>query len=437
MLNDREIATLFWIALLALTFTLVPSLRRSMGPSAKALIRGFAHPKVAGIFALFVLWCALWAWFASLVKMWDWLLTKDTLLIIVGVGFPLLFRSMNAKTGADIAHQVRREALSLSVLFAFYLNFTPLPLWAELVLLPILALFAMMIGFGTYDARGRPFVGCSAVVLGLVTASLIVWTTVQTVTNWESLDGRSLMLQLALSVWLPLAMFPFLYVIAFYAATESLLTRFSVLREGMPLRARLGVLVGLRFSVRWAKALNGRYNSVSESTTFREALHAMRSFREDVERREAREEQRLADLKGFAGETGTDGSGAQLDRREFDGTKRALRWIHVTQAGQFERLGNKFWDDLTDIMLRPVSKYELPEDHGIVVETTRNKDRWRAWRRMPSGSVLGIGSAGRFGEYLYAGAVAPTSWPNDGPEWVDSARADWPPDWERDDGSRL
>lgn len=437
MLNNRELATLIWVAAGVLVVVAVPRLRRTIEPSVRDLLRNLAHRKVAWVFALFVLWCALWVWLASLVRLWDWSLVKDTLFVVVGVGFPLIFRSLNAKTGVDIARQIRKEALSLSVFFAFYLNFSPLPFWGELILQPAVVLLTVVIGLGPRIERSGPLVSCSSVVLGLVGVGLIVWTAVQTAVNWADLDGWNVVLQFAVSVWLPLAMFPFLYGIAFYSATESLLHRFAILREGMPVSARLGVLIGLRLSVRWAKALNGRYNSIAASTSFREALGEMREFREDIERREALERQRLDDLKGFAGEPGVDGTGAQLDRREFHGTKQALRWIHVTQAGRFEQRGNQFWDDLTDMMLRPVSKYGLPEDHGIVVETTPDKGKWRAWRRMPNGSVLGIGAAGRFGEYFYAEPQAPTSWPGDGPEWVDSARAEWPPDWDRNDGSRL
>lgn len=437
MLNSREIATLIWLTVGVAIFVLVPNLRRSVGPPVRAMLRTLANYRVLRIFFLFLAWCALWVWLASLTGLWKPELLKDSVLVVAGVGFPLLFRAMRAKTGADIARQIRREALSLSVVFAFYLNFTPLPLWAELLLAPALAFFGMMVAFGTHDARGRPFVGCSSVFLVLIAVGLIVWTALQTVTNWTTLDLPSIALQLALSVWLPLVMFPFLYAVAFYAATESLLVRLKWLNKDMTRSARLGVFLGLRFSVRWVKALTGRYNYVAEATGFRDGLGKVRTFREDVARREVREQHRLDSLKVLAGEPGTDGSGAQLDRREFHGTKSALRWIHVTQSGQYEAQGNRFWNDLTDMMLRPLSRYDLPDDHGVVVETTANRQKWRAWRRLPSGWVLGIGATGPRGEYLYAAAKPPASWPSESEEWIDGAGESSPADWARDDGSHL
>lgn len=162
----------------------------------------------------------------------------------------------------------------------------------------------------------------------------------------------------------------------------------------------------------------------------------MREFRDDVLHREGCEADRLANLDGFAGQPGADGTGAQLDRREFHGTKEALSFIHTAQALRCERLGERFWDDLTDMVISPPSKWGLPDQHGIVVETTRDRKKWRAWRTLPSGWVLGIGAAGRFGEYRYSGALPPKTWPGNSDEWVYAARA-LGPDRERQDGSRL
>jgi hypothetical protein len=364
-------------------------------------------------------------------------LLKDTIIILFGAGFPLLFSSIRAKSGVEIIGHIRRETLTLSTFFLFYLNMESLPLWGELISQPVVVLLSVMTAFAQRDEKAQRVVGCFSIPLLLIGLGLIAWTTVQTVTNWDELDWLELLAQLAISVWLPFAMFPYLYVVAFYVATETILKRLLWTNKEMPFRARLGVLVGLRGSVRWAKELTGRYNHVARARSFSAALSEMRDFRNDVTRREKSEADRLADLEGFSGQAGVDATGAQLDRREFDGTKRALQFIHTAQGLRYERRGETFWDDLTDMVVSPVSKWDLPVRHGIVVQTTSDKKNWRAWRRLPSGWVLGIGAAGRFGEYRYAGAEPPTTWPGASDDWIDSATALGPVDWDRNDGSRL
>ncbi|VXC06095.1 conserved membrane hypothetical protein [Microbacterium sp. 8M] len=437
MLNNRELASVILIGLLILIGLALPKWREILLPAFRTVAGAFFQWVILRIFGLFVVWVALWVWLAWIIGAWDLGLLKDTIITLFGVGFPLLFSSIRAKSGVEIIGHIRRETLTLSTLFLFYLNLESLPLWGELIAQPVIVVLSAMTAFAQRDAKGRRVVGCFSIPLFLIGIGMIVWTTLQTVNNWDKINWPELLGQLALSVWLPFAMFPYLYVVAFYAATESILKRLLWMNKDMPLRARLGVLVGLRGSVRWTKELTGRYNHVAQARTFRGALAEVRDFREDVHRRHRREADRLANLEGFAGQVGVDGTGAQLDRREFDGTKRALDFIHTAQALRYERLGGTFWDDLTDMVISPASKWGLPDEHGIVVETTGDKKKWRAWRRLPSGWVLGIGATGRFGEYRYAGAEPPTTWPGSSDEWVDATVALGPPDWERNDESRL
>ncbi|WP_025272271.1 hypothetical protein [Haloglycomyces albus] len=437
MLNNRELASVILIAALILLSLVLPKWRNVVLPSFRTVARSFFKWAILRVLGLFVVWVALCVWLAWLLGAWELDLLKNTIIILFGVGFPLLFSSIRAKSGVDIIGHIRRKTLALSTLVLFYLNMESLPLWGELLSQPVVVLLSVMTAFAQRDEKGRRVVGCFSIPLLLIGLGLIAWTTVQTVTNWDELDWLELLAQLAISVWLPFAMFPYLYVVAFYVATETILKRFLWTNKEMPLRARSGVLVGLHGSVRWAKELTGRYNHVARARSFSGALSEMRDFRNDVTRRETSEADRLADLEGFSGQAGVDATGAQLDRREFDGTKRALQFIHTAQALRYERRGETFWDDLTDMVVNPVSKWGLPTRHGIVVQTTSDKKKWRAWRRLPSGWVLGIGAAGRFGEYRYAGAEPPTTWPGASEDWIDSATALGPVDWDRNDGSRL
>lgn len=437
MLNNRELASVILIALLVVLAMVLPKWRGIVFPALGSVACSLFKWAVLRVFGLFVVWAALWVWLAWLLGIWHMELLKDTVVIVVGVGFPLLFKSIEAKSGVEILDHVRRETLTLSTLFLFYLNLESLPLWGELIAQPVIFLLAAMTAFAQRDEKGQRVLGCLSIPLVLIGLGLLAWTTAQTLNKWDELVWPDLLAPLALSVWLPFAMFPYLYAVAFYAATEVILKRLLWTNEEIPLRARLGISAGLHGSVRWAKELTGRYNHVARATTFRGALSEMRDFRHDVTRREQLEADRLAALEMFSGQAGVDETGAQLDRREFDGTKRALQFIHTAQALRYERRGETFWDDLTDMVVSPVSKWGLPDQHGIVVQTTNDKKKWRAWRRLPSGWVLGIGGTGRFGEYRYVGAEPPTTWPGTSDEWADSTIALGPVDWDRNDGPRL
>ena len=76
-------------------------------------------------------------------------------------------------------------------------------------------------------------------------------------------------------------------------------------------------------------------------------------------------------------------------------------------------------------------------DLRFVVETAERGQVWRAWRRTPGGAVLGTGGAEHRSQYYVQGDTLPAGWPGRSPEWVDAAREEWPPDWNKNDGTRL
>ena len=181
---------------------------------------------------------------------------------------------------------------------------------------------------------------------------------------------------------------------------------------------------------------NGRYNGVADGGGFRDGLRRMRDFRADLKRRDSEEAERLASLERHGGQPGIDEDGLHIDRREFDVTKKRLDWIWTCQNGQYESQGDRDWDHLTDLIV-DADRHGLPSDHGFVVETAERGQVWRAWRRTPGGAVLGTGGAEHRSQYYVQGDTPPDGWPGRSPEWVDAARAEWPPDWNKNDGTRL
>src|SRR5699024_2335179 len=263
MLNNRELASVILIALLVVLAMVFPKWRGIVFPALGSVACSLFKWAVLRVFGLFAVWAALWVWLAWLLGIWHMEVLKDTVVIVVGVGFPLLFKSIEAKSGVEILDHVRRETLTLSTLFLFYLNLESLPLWGELIAQPVIFLLAAMTAFAQRDEKGQRVLGCFSIPLVLIGLGLLAWTTAQTLNKWDELVWPDLLAPLALSVWLPFAMFPYLYAVAFYAATEVILKRLLWTNEEMPLRARLGVSAGLHGSVRWAKELTGRYNHVA------------------------------------------------------------------------------------------------------------------------------------------------------------------------------
>lgn len=435
-MSTRELASLIWIGVVVLLILIVPRWRRGAGPSFKAVIKSTLVPSILTVFGLFVLWCAAWVAVGVWLGYWDPDLLVETIIIVLTVGFPILFRSINSKSGTAIVRHIANETVALSALLLFYINLEPFPLWAELIIQPTVTFLVLLRVVASRQPGSKKVEGCLGILVGIIGVSILVWSTVRFVLDAPTRDWDEFTMQLALSIWLPLVMFPFFYGVTFYAAAQVITRRMRCIYKPPALRrATFAAVLGLHFRLRWAREFGPRYDRpVVRARTFREALARMRDFREEVEARQAREADRIAHVAALAGQQGTDGTGAQLDRREFDGTKRALDFIGTAEGLRYVPLGNRYWNDLTDMVIDPVERYGFTGSHGITVETTRDGQVWRAWRRLPSGWVLAIGGRdGQPAEHLYSGAEPPATWPGD-KDWSDRARAlELPIDWIRDD----
>ncbi|MDT0157252.1 hypothetical protein Q9R19_06390 [Microbacterium sp. ARD32] len=437
MLNEREIATAIVFATLIVVGLVNPNTRDGLRSGFAGVGRALWNRKIIGVLVAYTAWVILCVLGAHTLGLWQLSLLTDTILTALVVGLPLMFRALNNKSGGLLLQDVGKEALGFSAFVAFYVNLRPFPLWAEILLQVVLLLLVLMqVAVQRTDPSSgqKALSGCVNFALVAVGIGLMTWSTIRLISDWPTLDQKELFLQLCLAVWLPLSLFPFLYGFAYIAAVEGIILRVSRLNKELSWREKAGILVGLSFSLRTAKAFSGTHLRLTGDRTFRGAVEHARNVRDDLDRRVARERDQLQTLDALAGVAGADASGAQLDRREFNGTKKALQWLHTCQAGWYERQGNRFWGaERTDDMLRPTSRYELPDDHSVIVETTPDRTRWRGWRVLPSGWVLGIGATDRTSQFLYAGPAVPTSWPGDGGVWIDAARQEWPVDWGRND----
>lgn len=430
LLNDREWASVILLVGFALIIACIPSVRRSVGPSIKALLAAATTPKILVIFGGFIVWIAAVIWLAASWRFWQFDLIKDSVVVAATVGFPLLFKAVEAAKGAAIGSLIRRGTVSRATLLAFYLNLETLPLPIELLLQSALVVVALAT---VSKPRGKIVAG---VIYLLIVIGLTIWTVAKIATTWDEADRDLAIGALAMSIWLPAAMFPYLYLAALYAHLEMAFLRLSDFgRRRLRFGTRLGVLLGLRLSVRWATQLNGSYSDIGREETLKGTLRKMSEFRDDVERREAARADKLAVLEANVGVDGVDETGARLDRQEFKVTKDRLEWIWTTQTGRYAQIGNRYWDDLNDMMVDPV-RHGLPLAHGFVTEITADGQRWRSWRPTPSGWVLGIGGVAVGSQYLYQGPKPPESWPGDA-DWANTAVEPWPRDWQKYDGPVL
>ena len=429
-LTGREWSVVFWAAVLLIVVLWTEDGRAS----AAGLVKAFFAPSILSTLGALYLWLTGVILIAARLDMWNWNLLPDTVIWFVVSGVGAYFASFRAAKEEHFFRREVRDALSAAAVVSFFFNLQGFNFFVEVPLQALLFLLAAVAAVADQKddyASVRPIVHG---LLGLIVTAMLVTTLWKLGQSWSSLDRSQTGLELALALWLPLAALPYMYVLAL-TITYGEVTRRMRVRSGRKLRPTvlLGVIWVLRGRLRLAHDLTTRAGGalrLGDANSFTEVGQMIQAFESTQREEHRRERQKAADLTRYAGVRGSDTDGLVLDKRELSETKAALRWLETCHAGHYPK-GSRYRKDLMSIVDN-FDRQGLPSDHGVVMKVHKKGQSWFAWRRTPSGLVLGIGSlAGPPDEWLFEGFDPPSGYPQEGGEW--GSRWDTPPHWASDD----
>jgi hypothetical protein len=416
MLTNREIATIILFVLLA-AFVLS---KRSVRESVAELVKAFLAWKMLLVFFAYVGYATVVIWLAWQVGIWDTAILKDTVIWAFFTGLPIVFRASQIRSNADVMRRAVVEALAVSTFVALYVNLHSFAIGWEIVLQVTFALLGVIEVAARHQGnRARPVANVNAfLLLGL--AIFMMWRTgTWLIDNWSKLDHDAILMLLGMTVWLPFALLPYVYIFAFVVHSESSLTmvRFFNREKRLRLSTILAFLFGTRFSVRYSGNFSGGWRSqLARSETFREALKIMGEYRQSLGEEEAAERAAATRLRDYAGVDGVDSDGRRLDRREFEDTQKALSYLWSCMLGHARNRNNRYRDDLLPWLDFQRHGLAANGDHGITVKVAKDKRAWYGWRRTVTGWVFGIGGnqENLAARWRYDGAEAPNEYPGNG-----------------------
>jgi len=222
---------------------------------------------------------------ASWLRVWTMDLVKDTVLVVLFVGLPLLFNAASAKSGVSLVRKTFAETLSVSVLVLFYINLVSLPILAELILQLGVVFISMIAAFGATKGEYRVVTKLANGIISLIGLGLLVYTTVNLIASWSEQDLNLILRTLLLSMWFPFALLPLIYIVSFYAQTQLVFVMLPFFndRKPLPLRVRIAIFLGFRGSTRYAASFIGEWRSrVGKLRGFRETIRLMSEYRASV-----------------------------------------------------------------------------------------------------------------------------------------------------------
>jgi hypothetical protein len=219
--DNRQLAILAWILVgfvLALT-------RREVRRSVRGLIRAACEPKIAAPLVLMILYVSgvvigLW-----LMGIWTPTLVSGTLFWFVGTTLALFVAYDRVTRDPHFFRRTLRRVVSLTVLVGFITSLYPLNFFAELVLVPLLALLGAMLALSTARRELAPVKGCLDALIALVGFALLAYAFARVASDPSAIatidTGRGFVTPAVLTA----CFLPFVYGIAVYGTYDSILHR--------------------------------------------------------------------------------------------------------------------------------------------------------------------------------------------------------------------
>lgn len=362
------------------------------------------------------------------LALWNVTLTKGTLLWTLGSAAVLFFNCTQAASDPRFFRRTMVATIGVAVFVEFFMNLYVMSLPMELVLQFVLIVLSLLAAVGGIKPEHKPAKVLCEVLLAAIGFALFMYTVRQVYLGWGGIDGRSLLLEFALPIWLTAGLLPFLYILSFYVVYDAAFRgiNWATADRRSRWRSRLAVVSALhfrtgavqKFTWNWAKR-------VSEVTSFSAARGVVAVFLEELRRARKAELDEQERLRRYAGSHETDEEGRRLDRREFAATIDALRWLETCQMGWHRNRGGRYRDDLLKMIAGDFTRQGLPKESGITLRVSGDGQAWYAWRRTVTGWCFAIGAAGPPpDQWEYDGPEPPQGFPGQDRMWGDSPLSD-------------
>ncbi|PZC50294.1 MAG: hypothetical protein DK306_000022 [Chloroflexi bacterium] len=230
--------------------------------------------KLALILVLFLVLVSGLCAIGRLVGIWAFELTTDTEVWMSSVGFILLFSIDGAATDSLLFPKVILRSLEVTAILGFVLNMFVFSFYVEVVIPPLIFLFAGISAFAASKPEYRATKKIADVVLSLAGIAVLAFAGVRLVGEWQEIELVETLRALVLPVWPTIGIIPFVYIVAVFATYELILLRMSIAarRPSVPWAVRLAVIISFRLSLSELRGVSVRsLREIGSSVSFTEA----------------------------------------------------------------------------------------------------------------------------------------------------------------------
>jgi len=222
--NNREIATFIWLVVIIVVFLFKRDIRKPMLEIIKLLF----SKQMLIIILLMVIYIGLEIFVLYKLGFWDIDIIKETIYWIIGSAFILLVNFRDAFKDSVYIKRTIFNSLKLIALIQFILNLYVFSLIVEIIIIPIVALIAIM---DVYSEGQEKYARAHKVTTGMLAIFGLVMITISVVHITSDKEVYFVMeniRRLFLPFLLMIGYMPFIYMFALYSEYEILFKRIDI-----------------------------------------------------------------------------------------------------------------------------------------------------------------------------------------------------------------
>lgn len=213
--NNREIALLFWIALIVLA-VLLSKLRKSLVPIFK-ILTGKMFLIIFSLIGAYLYGIIL---LLQNLEVWQSSNLKDVLFWLFSVGLILVFKINEAKSNAYFKG-IFLSAIKWTIVLEFIVNLYSFSLFKEIIILPILVLLAMTQAVAEMDEKHKVVSKFLQNVIAIAGLSIFSYSLYKTIVNFDDVLTLQNLVSFLLTSTITVLFIPFVYFLALYSTYES------------------------------------------------------------------------------------------------------------------------------------------------------------------------------------------------------------------------
>ncbi|WP_282950287.1 MULTISPECIES: hypothetical protein [unclassified Sphingopyxis] len=243
-LNNREIATLIWLAILAVVVFRLASVRIAF----RGLLSAFAQRQILMIYGVAGLYVGACVAFLSWWGIWTTDNLKSTILWSITFLFVTLIDANRIDEDKTYFGRTIRDTLGLTGLLVFIGGLESFSLSAELLFVPVISFVSLTHQVGLSNPAHKPASNCLGALLVAAGIAILTYSIHATWLEWAKFDLRKNLSELLVPILLSLLFLPFLYALSIFLVYDRNFTNiaYALPDKGLARFARRRALFAFR-----------------------------------------------------------------------------------------------------------------------------------------------------------------------------------------------